>query len=282
MRILLCLNRDLMSNLALNLLWPALDGHVFDIVLSRGVAPSAPRAREIAEWQALEHRYVEGGLFPLLNARMVAGRFQSFEQCATASETGKPLGFANINRGDGLAHVRRFAPDTIVSMRFGQIYRQQLIALPRFGILNLHSGTLPEYRGVLATFWAMLEGAPEIGCTLHYVTDGTIDTGAIIGTHSRAPEPSRSLLWNVASLYPGGASLIGDAITRLSRGETLVACSQDERRGRYFSYPGEEQVVQFHERGCALYSREDYVEIFGRYGLSEAEITDITSKSRAG
>jgi len=69
MRILLCLNRDLASNLALNLLWPALKGHAFDLVLSQGVARSAPRAPEIADWQRIEHEIVEGGLFPFLDAR---------------------------------------------------------------------------------------------------------------------------------------------------------------------------------------------------------------------
>jgi methionyl-tRNA formyltransferase len=239
------------------------------------VARSAPRAPEIEAWQHVEHELVEGGLFPMLNARERDGEFQSFEQRALASESGRLMGFANINRDDGLAYVRRFAPDVIVSIRFGQIFKREVVALPRFGILNLHSGTLPDYRGVLATFWAMLEDAPEIGCTLHYVADGTIDTGPIIGTHRMAPEQKRSLLWNVASLYPGGVAMITEAIARLSRGEPIVATEQDAACGRYFSYPGEEQVAQFHARGNRLYSREDYAAILDGYGLSPSEIAAI-------
>ena len=275
MRILLCLNRDLMSSLALNLLWPALREHVFDIVLSRGVAPAAPRAPDIAAWQDLEHRYVEDGLFRLLNARGPTGKFRSFEQCGVKSESGKPRAFANINQNEGLAYVRRFAPDLIVSIRFAQIVKAPLIALPRYGILNLHSGTLPEYRGVLATFWAMLEGASEIGCTLHYVTDGTIDTGPIVGARKRTPDWTHSLLWNVASLYPGGARMVADAIERLSQGASLATTQQDRAGGRYFSYPNEEQMAQFRARGGVLYSREDYAEIFGKFGLSRSQVTAI-------
>ena len=282
MRILLCLNRDLMSNLALNLLWPALERHVFDLVLSQGVAPSAQRARDIAAWQSTERCYVEDGLFPLLNAGEARIGFRSFEQCAHASASGTVRVFANINRDDGLAYVRGFAPDVIVSIRFGQIFKAPLVKLQRFGILNLHSGTLPEYRGVLATFWAMLEGVPEIGCTLHYVTDGTIDTGAIIGTHRLAPGPSRSLLWNVASLYPGGVQLIADAIARLSRGDSLAAAEQTGSGGRYFSYPDESALAQFYARGHALYSLDDYAAIFRRYGLSESEVASVLSKHIAG
>src|SRR5215472_6483697 len=100
MRILVCLNRDLMSNLALNLLRPALQGHVFDLVLSQGVARSAPRAREITAWQRVEHQVVEGGLFPLLNTRDSGSGFKSFEQHAAESESGKLLGFSNIDRDE--------------------------------------------------------------------------------------------------------------------------------------------------------------------------------------
>ena len=69
MRILLCLNRDIVSNLALNLIRPALEGHIFDLVLSHGVGTRAPRAPEIESWQRVERALVEDGLFPLLNAR---------------------------------------------------------------------------------------------------------------------------------------------------------------------------------------------------------------------
>src|SRR5215831_10521285 len=101
MRILLCLNRDLMSNLALNLLWPALQGHSFDVVLSHGVARQAPRAPEIEAWQRIEHQIVEDGLFPLLDARKPAGEFRSFERLGQMSESGAPLSFTDINQDLG-------------------------------------------------------------------------------------------------------------------------------------------------------------------------------------
>jgi hypothetical protein len=102
MRILLCLNRDLMSNLALNLLRPALKGHAFDLVLSHGVARNAPRAPEIEAWQRLEHEIAEEGLFPLLDERRPAGEFQSFEGHARTSESDAPLSFVDINTDLGL------------------------------------------------------------------------------------------------------------------------------------------------------------------------------------
>jgi methionyl-tRNA formyltransferase len=269
-RILLCLNRDLMSNLALNLLRPALAGHSFEIVLSLGIGKKgAPHAPEIEEWGRLEHRIVECGLFAALDAQAVQDCFQTFARIAQKSESGFVQTFANINI-DGLDPMRRFAPDVIVSIRFGQIFKPPLIALPRLGILNLHSGLLPEYRGVLATFWAMLQDAPHIGCTLHRVSDGTIDTGAIAAKHAMPPDKNRSLLWNIASLYDGGAGMIASALEMLTRGEALDTVPQDDVKGRYFTYPESRDIARFLAKGLRLYSAQDYAAIFARYGYRGA------------
>jgi methionyl-tRNA formyltransferase len=282
MRILLCLNRDLMSNLALNLLAPALDGHVFDIVLSSGIGKNtAPKASEIEHWGKLEQGLIEGGLFPLLEKKPPASApFQTFEQHARNSESARLLTFASINTGEGLAYVRRFAPDIVVSIRFGQIFKAPLIALPRLGILNLHSGLLPDYRGVLATFWAMLHDEPAIGCTLHKVTDGTIDTGEIVAMHALPPDRRRSLLWNIASLYTGGTAMIATALEKLERDEPIPTTPQDSRKGRYFTYPDEAAAARFLAKGLCFYSADDYAEIFAQYGIIGPEAALLLSQIR--
>jgi methionyl-tRNA formyltransferase len=219
---LVCLNDDLMSNLALNLLWPALLGHEFEIILSRGIGgKNAVKAPQIERWQQLERELVADGLYPLLKTRDAVGQFQSFDQLAGASSSKALRVFANINREDGLAYVRQLQPDLLVSIRFGQIFRPSVIAIPRFGILNLHSGLLPDYRGILATFWAMLEGRATVGCTLHHIADGSIDTGPIIATHAVPVNRQRSLLWNIASLYPGGTGLIADTLEKFATGRQI-------------------------------------------------------------
>lgn len=279
MRILLCLNDDLMSNLALNLLWPALLGNDFGIVLSRGIGgKSAVKAPQIERWQQLERELVVDGLYPLLKTSDAVGQFQSFDQLARASISKAVRVFASINRDDGLAYVRQFQPDLIVSIRFGQIFKQPVIATPRFGIINLHSGPLPDYQGILATFWAMLEGRTTIGCTLHYIADGSIDAGPIIAAHTAPVNRQRSLLWNIASLYPGGAALISDTLDRIATNRPVEAHPQDATKGRYFGFPQETDVAEFLKQGHSLYSEADYAEIFRLYGLDGPVAHALLSK----
>jgi methionyl-tRNA formyltransferase len=289
MRILLCLNRDFISNIALNRLQDALEGHIIDIVLSKGIGKkSSPKARAIEQWQQLENRLIENGLFPLLERSgptFPHDRFQSFKQLAQATVSKTIREFSNINEGEGLAYVRQFDPDVIVSIRFGQIFKSPVIDIPRFGIINLHSGVLPDYRGILATFWAMLNDETHIGCTLHYVTDNTIDTGKIIDVHKIPVDYKRSLLWNIAALYEGGAALILGALEKLNSNQPLTAHPQDNSKGRYFSFPTQHEVTEFLTKDHQLYSMEDYIALIRWYGVDnnalpiEAHFEAITAES---
>src|SRR6185436_7630679 len=103
MRILLCVNCDFMSNIALNRLRPALARHEFEIAQSRAPAKSStPKARAFVEWQSFERTLIEEQLYPLIESRGDTRYFHSFAQLARDSTSGKLHEFASINRDDGL------------------------------------------------------------------------------------------------------------------------------------------------------------------------------------
>lgn len=62
-----------------------------------------------------------------------------------------------------------------------------VLRMPRFGVLNIHSSLLPKYRGPAPVIWAIRNGDPEIGFTIHRM-DENFDTGPILaqkgGYHS--------------------------------------------------------------------------------------------------
>jgi methionyl-tRNA formyltransferase len=100
----------------------------------------------------------------------------------------------NINSAEGLLILRKMQPDLILSVRYGVILKNEAIRTARLGVLNLHSGLLPNYRGVMTTFWAMLNGETTIGTTLHYINDANIDAGDIVDTTTIKADSSRSYL----------------------------------------------------------------------------------------
>ncbi|HET6503304.1 MAG TPA: formyltransferase family protein [Amycolatopsis sp.] len=53
---------------------------------------------------------------------------------------------------------------------------------PRLGILNVHTSLLPRYRGPAPVQWAIRNGDPHIGVTVHWMDD-RIDSGNIVAQH---------------------------------------------------------------------------------------------------
>jgi hypothetical protein len=84
-----------------------------------------------------------------------------------------------INHPDVVRLADELEPDLIAV--FGtSLIRGELLQKGRLGMVNLHGGLSPEYRGADCTFWALYNGEPEkIGSTLHYIDSG-IDTGRLI------------------------------------------------------------------------------------------------------
>ncbi len=270
MRILCCLNRDLASNLALNLLLPAIGRHEVLAGLSERVGSAASLAGEPPARREL--RVAEQGLpnevlFPLIER---AGLPDAGHRLLTFGEIERHRGIRvvalpNPNAGAGLEAVRAFNPDLILTIRYGAILKPAAISVPRLGVLNLHSGMLPAYRGVLAVFRALMNGDGEIGCTLHYIRDGTIDTGDQVAVRTIAVDRARSLLWHILALYPPGMALMSGAVEMLAAGATPARLPAPTSAGAYYSYPTAEDWAEFARRGWRVADPSDLADTMARY-----------------
>lgn len=85
----------------------------------------------------------------------------------------------NVNSEASLSLVSKYGADLYVSMSFNQIFKEDILKLPPFGIINCHAGKLPFYRGRNILNWALINGEEEFGITVHQVDSG-IDTGDIL------------------------------------------------------------------------------------------------------
>jgi hypothetical protein len=162
-------------------------------------------------------------------------------------------------RADGGAAVLLgFRPDIVISARFSLIFPQRVIdAVPR-GIINVHPGALPGYRGLFAPFWQVLRGERELGCTVHLVDKG-IDTGEILGETRLPFDPSRSLMWHTAGLYRGGVAIAADAAATLARGGQPASVPQ-QGGGAYFRFP---TAADFAALPVPIASARDYAQVLG-------------------
>ncbi len=71
------------------------------------------------------------------------------------------------------------APQMIVVAAFGQILRPDVLALPRFGCVNVHASLLPRWRGAAPIAASILAGDLTTGNTI-MLMDAGMDTGPIL------------------------------------------------------------------------------------------------------
>jgi len=80
---------------------------------------------------------------------------------------------------DILSVVRSLQPDVACVACFSRRIPASLLALPRYGFLNVHPSLLPTYRGPSPLFWTFRDGEGVAGVTIHFMDEG-LDTGDIV------------------------------------------------------------------------------------------------------
>jgi methionyl-tRNA formyltransferase len=281
MRILIFTNRDLASNINLNLILPHIAPLVKHIFVSDKVGgKNTNPPKELKEIKFFEQTLINDILFPQLEANVARTTSPCYDDgnvtrinssCyLTFNELSKkyniPLqSFNNVKSAESLDFIRSLKPDLILSVRYGKIFGNEFLKIPTHGVINLHSGKLPNYRGVLAVFRALMNGDTEINATLHYIDDKTIDTGGIIGFSTLKVDKTKSLFWHIMNLYPESTALVVENIAKILRGGKIETHIQNPEAAQYFTFPTHEEVAEFKAKGFSFIEVSEYEEIIKKY-----------------
>jgi len=126
---------------------------------------------------------------------------------------------------------KQLAPDAVVIIAYGQIVPARLIAIPRFGWINLHASLLPKYRGAAPIAWAVANGETKTGLTTMQI-DAGMDTGPTLLEHELEIGPDETAPELAVRLSKAGAPLMADSLKKLERGE-ISAKPQDSSQATY-------------------------------------------------
>jgi len=154
----------------------------------------------------------------------------------------------NINNPDFLAVLSdKIRPDLIVSVAASQVFKKKILALPKYGCVNVHTAPLPRYRGMLPTFWVLLHGEKETAVTVHYMTE-KLDDGDIIRQERVAILPDDTLDSLIRRTKRIGAEVLLQALEDIERGK-VVRKPNDASQATYFSFPTREDARRFRALG---------------------------------
>jgi methionyl-tRNA formyltransferase len=137
----------------------------------------------------------------------------------------------NINSSDIVEKIRKAKPKLGVMADFGQIIGNEIIALPRYGIINIHPSLLPKHRGPSPIQQTLLDGDKKSGVSL-ILTGEKMDAGPIISQawfELRGTENTTLLKQFLAN---AGASLLLNSIPYYIT-KDLKPDNQDETQATY-------------------------------------------------
>lgn len=274
MKIILFLNKDIQANIAYNLLKEELSNHTVRIYFSESVGNPEGKAADLVQLEYYEKSFFFNEIANFAQNSNLKFSFEFFNHTFNSFPFEKA---PNVNSQEFITEMKLYEPDLFISIRFGKIFKDAIIQVPKLGLLNLHSAILPHYKGIMGTLHAIREQNKKIGCTLHTIPDAGIDTGEVIQIAQLDVCPERSLFWHIIQLYPLGMALLIQSIQLLQSGENLKTKKQDLQEGNYFSVPTEHDFQQIKNIGMDIISLNDYEAVLLQFVFGS--LTEIDKSS---
>lgn len=158
---------------------------------------------------------------------------------------------SDVNAPEFLAELESLGADLLISVSCPQIFKKALIALPPHGILNIHGAILPQYRGVLPSFWMLANGEKKAGVSIYYVDD-RIDAGELCGQRIYDIPPDQTLDGFLRQSKAIAAELLIEVLDRIENGQ-VTRRALNLAEGSYYSWPDEDAVRRFRAAGRRLW-----------------------------
>lgn len=157
---------------------------------------------------------------------------------------------ADVNAAAYVAGVKARKPDLLVSVAASQVFKEPLLCVPRLEAINVHTGPLPQYRGMLPVFWQLHDGRTAIGITIHTMTP-RIDIGEILLSRTLPVAGLRTLDAVIRYGKRHSARALVDLLARY-HANAVTRMPMDVATGRYRSFPGRDDAAAFRRMGYAL------------------------------
>lgn len=136
-----------------------------------------------------------------------------------AMEIGAPIiQPSRLREPEAMEQLKSWQPDLIVVAAFGQILRQDVLDLPRYGCINVHASLLPRWRGAAPIQAAILAGDDQTGVTIMRM-DAGVDTGDILSQRATPILPEDTTGSLTIRLAQTGADLLIETLPGYLAGE---------------------------------------------------------------
>jgi len=130
-----------------------------------------------------------------------------------------------------LTQMAALSPDIGVVAAYGRLLPDQLLSIPRLGMVNVHASLLPRWRGAAPVHRAVIAGDRETGVTIMRVVK-ELDAGASFKMARRAIRDDETSVDVERGLAELGAGLLLDVLEEIGEGRA-VETPQDASLATY-------------------------------------------------
>ncbi len=146
------------------------------------------------------------------------------------------------------------SPDLGVVAAYGKLIPGAMLALPRFGMINVHASLLPKYRGAAPVHRAVIDGVTETGVTIMRMVVA-LDAGAMLEKVTRPIGPDETSDQVERDLARLGVPPLLNVIEQLENG-TAREEPQDDAQSTYAArLTKEEGLIDWSLPASAIHNR---------------------------
>ncbi len=175
---------------------------------------------------------------------------------------------------EGVKELKALDADIFITAAYGQILSDEILSLPKYGIINVHASLLPKYRGSSPIHHAIINGETKTGITIMQ-TAKSVDSGDIIYQKELDinPDDTTSTLFDKLSKL--GASVIVDVLNSIEDC-TAVYTPQDHNQATHYPMLSKKDgEMDFHKTAKQLV---DFVRGMNPWPCATMNIDAITYK----
>jgi methionyl-tRNA formyltransferase len=170
---------------------------------------------------------------------------------ATAGRLGVPVRrLGSINDLDYLGTLAQRKVDVLLSVSAPEIFRRDALAAAPH-VVNVHSGRLPAYRGMMPTFWALAAGESKVTVTVHEMVE-RLDAGPILGEFDVPVGTSESAFDVTARAKDVAGREVARLLARLGPGRWPAGRPPDQSEHPAYGFPGRKDARRLRAHGRHL------------------------------
>ena len=126
----------------------------------------------------------------------------------------------SVRKKEVIEKIKEINPEIIVVVAYGKILPNELIAIPKYGTINVHASLLPKYRGAAPIHAAIINGEKETGVTIMDIAE-ELDAGDMILKKSTPISEEDNLETVHDRLAEIGADAVIEAMEQLFKGNAV-------------------------------------------------------------